>query len=68
MGGTLLEELMGPLDASCTRAAIHGGAPPPGTDKLPAAIPTDPSDEEKSIVPVSALPSSYTRCVISAAC
>ena len=52
-GGSQLEELMGPIDASCTEAAIQGGTAP-GQDVTHVAEHAGPSNEEKSIVPVSA--------------
>ena len=52
-GGSQLEELMGPIDASCTEAAIQGGTAP-GQDSTSIAEHARPSNEKKSIVPVSA--------------
>ena len=45
---------MGPLDASCTEAAIQGGTAP-AEDKTHVTEHAAPDNEEKSIVPVSIL-------------
>ena len=52
-GGSQLEELMGPLDASCTEAAVQGGTAS-GQESSHVAEHTGPGNEEKSIMPVSA--------------
>ena len=55
IGGSKLEELLGPLDASCTEATVQGSNIP-GSSSQPTANLSSSSDQEKSIVPVSALP------------
>ena len=47
-----LEELMGPLDASCTKAAVQGGTAL-AQDSSHVAEHAAPGNKEKSIVPVS---------------
>ena len=51
-GGSQLEALMGPPDASCTEAAVQGGTAP-AQDSTSAAEHAATGNEEKSIVPVS---------------
>ena len=54
IGGSMLEELIGPLDASCTEAAVQGNSIL-GADDQQAASSGGSSDQDKSIVPVSAV-------------
>ena len=61
IGGNTLEELLGPLDASCTEAAVQGSSIPGSSVQAPADSGSS-SDQEKSIVPVSALNSSALLC------
>ncbi len=53
IGGSMLEELIGPLDASCTTAVVQGNSIPGTDDQQAAKIGSSP-DQDKSIVPVSA--------------
>ena len=59
VGGSLLEELIGTLDASCAEVALQGGALP----SQQAAQCTSSPDEEKSIVLVSATADYHMTCV-----
>ena len=52
-GGSQLEQLMGPLDASCIEASVQGGTAP-GQDSIHVAEHAASGNEERSIVPVSA--------------
>ena len=51
----MLDELLGPLDTSCTEAAVQGSSIP-GNNGQQAANLAASSDQDKSIVPVRAAP------------
>lgn len=59
MGGSMLEELVGTLDASCTKLTLQCGT----LQGQQAAQCSSSPDEEKSIVPVSAIKSHHMTCI-----
>ena len=55
IGGSTLEELLGPLDTSCMGAAVQDSNIPGSGGQQTANVGSS-SDQDKSIVPVSSLP------------